>query len=70
LNPDDAPEIIADTVFGETQDVLLVGHRPSLFLLLRELLPESAPFPTHGFVVLEREDETTPWREAWRAEPD
>ena len=39
-----------------------------LFLLLRLLAPESAPFPTHGLVVLECDEATIAWREVWRVQ--
>ena len=68
LGPDDPPSAIRDVLLRETRDVLLVGHRPSIFWLLRLMAPESAQFPTHGLVVLEFEDESITWRELWRAE--
>ena len=68
LSPDDSPSTIRDALLRETRDVLLVGHRPNIFLLLRILVPGSAPFPTHGLVALEFDDETTTWREVWRTQ--
>ena len=68
LRPEDSLESIRDALLRETRDVLLVGHRPHVFLLLRALAPESAPFPTHGLVVLEFDETSATWRELWRAQ--
>jgi len=68
LQPSDPPAWTKDLLFGETRDVMLVGHMPSLPKIFRLLVsgdenggPE---FPPHGLVALEPHDEG--WREAWR----
>jgi phosphohistidine phosphatase len=65
LQPDDPPQWIADRVAGESRDVLLVGHMPSLPRILRALTrDESAEFPLHGLVALEETPEG--WIERFR----
>lgn len=70
LRPDDPPGRIRDLVAGETRDVLLVGHMPSLPRIFSLLVcgREEAPcaFPLHGFVALETEGDL--WLERWRLE--
>lgn len=74
LQPDDPPHWIADTLAGETRDIMLVGHLPHLSLLLGLLLSGSSPatapdFPPHGIVELqtdERPDQQLKWAEVWR----
>ena len=75
LQPDDPPRWIADTLIGESRQIMLVGHMPHLALLLRLLVsgkPEaSAPdFPLHGIVELQSKDERAEgkrtWVEVWR----
>ena len=72
LQPDDPPTWIRDRLYGETRDVMLVGHyphMPNLLALLTAADPHaSAPFPPHGIVALETNDEGTTWRELWRVE--
>jgi len=54
LQPTDPPEWIKDRVTGESRDVMLVGHMPSLPRVLRLLTrDEAAEFPPHGLVALE-----------------
>jgi phosphohistidine phosphatase len=69
LNPGDRPRTIADALVAETGDVLLIGHRPHIGLLLEALSPESRSFPLHGVVILEFEKTTAAWREIWRCQP-
>lgn len=65
LQPDDPPHWIRDLVAGETRDVMLVGHMPSLPKLLRLLTRRStADFPQHGLVALEADGEM--WREVYQ----
>lgn len=71
LQPSDPPDWIRDQVSGETRDVLLAGHLPSLPALLRRLTggDEAAPvsFPLHGVVALEA-TEGGAFVERWRME--
>jgi phosphohistidine phosphatase len=69
LQPDDPPDWIRDKLIGESRDVMLVGHMPSLPRLLHLLVggtseSPSSDFPLHGLVALERTDST--WTERWR----
>jgi phosphohistidine phosphatase len=68
LQPTDFPGAIRDRLSGETRDVMLVGHMPSLprifQLLLSGVDDGSATFPLHGLVALEAEGDG--WREQWR----
>jgi phosphohistidine phosphatase len=66
LNPGDGASAVRDALLRETRDVLLVGHRPHIYDLLRSMSPDSALFPTHGMVVLEFVDKNATWRELWR----
>jgi phosphohistidine phosphatase len=53
LQPTDPPEWIRDRLIGESREVLLVGHMPSLPAILRLLTrDQSATFPLHGLVAL------------------
>ena len=53
LQPTDPPEWIRDLVTGETRDVMLVGHMPSLPKILRLLTNDpSADFTLHGLIGL------------------
>ena len=58
-----------DRLRGETRDLVIAGHYPHLPRLL-SLLTDSdegtAPFPQHGAVLLESDDEGETWREVWR----
>lgn len=73
LQPDDAPNRMADRLRGETRDILLAGHYPHLPRLLT-LLTSTSPggpapsFPQHGVVALKTEDEGNTWTELWRSE--
>jgi phosphohistidine phosphatase len=64
LLPDDPPAMIIDTLNHETRDVMLAGHMPHMADLLRALSPSSAPFPLHGLVALERDEQGV--KELWR----
>jgi phosphohistidine phosphatase len=69
LQPTDPPTWIIDAIAGETRDIMLVGHFPHLPRLLGVLLshqPDAAPepFPLHGIVALDREEDI--WKERWR----
>jgi phosphohistidine phosphatase len=68
LQPMDQPGWIKDRLTGETREVMLVGHMPSLPRILTLLTTgsESAPleFPLHGVVALEPVDDR--WIERWR----
>ena len=65
LQPTDPPEWIKDRVTGESRDLMLVGHMPSLPRILRLLTEdETAEFPPHGLVALE--ESSGKWIEAYR----
>lgn len=68
LQPSDPPDWTKDLLAGETRDVMLVGHMPSLPRIFRLLVAgnEEADlqFPQHGLVALELDGDL--WREAWR----
>jgi phosphohistidine phosphatase len=74
LQPDDPPRWIADTLMGETRDIMLVGHMPHLSGLLTLLISGQSgaavpDFPSHGIVELqtnERPGEEVTWMEVWR----
>lgn len=58
LRPEDPPGWMREALRGEDQDVMLVGHMPSLPALLHVLTGE-AEFPPHGLVWLERDADGT-----------
>ena len=66
LGPDDAPGVIQTAIQRESQDLAVVGHWPSLPLLLKTLSPDSAPMPQHGVVALTSADDGLTWSELWR----
>jgi phosphohistidine phosphatase len=69
LQPADPPEWIKERVAGETREVMLVGHMPSLprvLQVLTEISESETSFPLHGAVALEAEGEK--WVERWRVE--
>ena len=68
LQPEDAPEWIADRIRGETRDILIAGHYPHLPGLLL-LLTDAQSFPQHGVVALQTDDKGKTWSELWRLEP-
>ena len=69
LQPADPPVWMRDRIFGETQDLMIVGHMPHLARLLCLMLGENeeatrVAFPPHGIVALEPAGEY--WTEVWR----
>lgn len=68
LQPSDHPQRIRDRIIGESRDIMLVGHMPSLPKLLHLLLHGNAEamagFPQHGIVALEAQGKG--WMERWR----
>lgn len=52
LQPSDPPGWIRDLVTGESRDVMLVGHMPSMPRIFT-LLARTGDFPQHGLVALE-----------------
>jgi phosphohistidine phosphatase len=72
LLPDDPPGWIADRLFAEDGEVMVVGHMPHLPRLLRLLLagdPDASTveFPPNGLVCLE--EQAGSWAERWRISP-
>lgn len=63
LQPTDPPGWIVDLVTGDTRDIMLVGHMPSLPKILAAL-SGSEDFPQHGLVALEMERDS--WIERFR----
>jgi phosphohistidine phosphatase len=70
LLPDDPPAIVRDALYGETRDLLLVGHMPNLPALLALLLARPGDVPLHGFVALESVDDGVTWVERRRGAPN
>ena len=73
LQPEDPPEWIRDRVRGESRDILIAGHYPHLPRLLTLMMgtaldAEVRPFPQHGVVAMQTDDEGKTWREIWRIE--
>jgi phosphohistidine phosphatase len=69
LQPSDPPAWMRERLFGETRDLMLVGHMPHLPRLLRVLVGEdpdtsTLAFPLHGMVALEPAGDR--WKEVWR----
>jgi phosphohistidine phosphatase len=65
LQPADPPEWIRDRLIGESRDVMLVGHLPSLPKILGLLTGnQSADFPLHGLVALD--EHADGWSERFR----
>ncbi len=65
LQPADPPEWIRARLMGETRDVMLVGHMPSLPEIHRLLIGAGTTgFPLHGLTALEPAADG--WREMWR----
>ena len=54
LRPDDPPDWVRDLLTGESRDVMLVGHMPSLPAIASALAREPRSFPLHGAMVFER----------------
>jgi phosphohistidine phosphatase len=57
LRPDDPPDFILRTLVEDPTDVVLVGHMPFLPALRYRLTSVDAPFPLHGLVLAERDDD-------------
>lgn len=66
LAPDDPPELLRDSLLGETRDVLVVGHMPGIRDVAHLLAPQSAPLSLHGLLVLQHQPESGGWVELWR----
>jgi phosphohistidine phosphatase len=66
VRPDDPPELLRETLRGETRDLLVAGHIPNLSAVLELLAPGRAAFPLHGAVALETDDDGESWVEIWR----
>jgi phosphohistidine phosphatase len=71
LLPDDPPGWMRDRFFGETRELMAVGHMPHLDRLLRLMLgahvgSTAVAFPLNGMVALEGDGER--WIERWRLE--
>jgi phosphohistidine phosphatase len=67
LQPTDPPEWIRDRLIGESRDVMLVGHLPSLPKILALLTgDQTAGFPLHGLVALDQNADG--WSERFRLE--
>jgi phosphohistidine phosphatase len=71
LQPTDPPEWIRDRLIGESREVLLAGHYPSLPRILHLLVTgrtdgDARAFPLHGLVALEAEEER--WVVRWELE--
>jgi phosphohistidine phosphatase len=69
LRSEDPPEWMRDELFGESRDILLVGHMPHIADLARLMAPDAARLPLNGAIAFERSDEQKIWKEAWRAQP-
>ena len=72
LLPGDPPIWMRDRFFGETRQLMAVGHMPHIARLLRVLVGEDADseavsFPLNGLVALEAKGKG--WTEAWRLDP-
>ncbi len=69
LQPSDPPEWFRDKFFGDTRELMAVGHMPNIARVLRVLLgddPDASrvSFPVHGLVALEAVGDR--WLERWR----
>lgn len=68
LQPTDAPGTIRDRLTGDSRELMLVGHMPSLPRILHLLLTgteeEAVEFPLHGLIALDPADDV--WIERWR----
>ena len=72
LQPTDPPEWMRDRFFGETRNLMVVGHMPNIARLLHLLIGEDIEtsglsFPMNGVVALEPNGER--WIEEWRLTP-
>jgi phosphohistidine phosphatase SixA len=65
LQPTDPPDEVTARLAGETRDVMIVGHMPSLPRILQALTrSDDSAFPQHGIVALDGEGDG--WVEKWR----
>jgi phosphohistidine phosphatase len=78
LQPGDVPQMLRDSLLGETRDVMAVGHMPNLARVLSFLTTgedaADAAFPPHGLIALDggaegKTDERDRWIEGWRLAP-
>jgi len=70
VRPDDPPGILCDALRRETRDVMVVGHRPNIGLVLQMLLGGRAlDVPLHGAVAVTSEDDGVTWRESYTVTP-
>ena len=64
LRPEDPAQHVRDLLIGESRDVLMVGHMPSIPDILRTLTKgQNADVPLNGMVALERVGDG--WNEIW-----
>ena len=70
LRPDDPPDWVRDLLIGESRDVMLVGHMPSLPAIASALAREPRTFPLHGALVFERTDDWLGLRAQLREQGD
>ena len=54
LRPDDPPDWVRDALLGESRDIMVVGHMPSLPAIASALVRDARTFPLHGAMVFER----------------
>jgi phosphohistidine phosphatase len=74
LQPGDIPQMLRDSVLGESRDVMAVGHMPHLaraLSLLTTGADAAAPFPLHSLIALDggatpKIDARELWTEGWR----
>ena len=65
VRPDDPPQHVRELLIGESRDVLMVGHMPSIPEILCTLTHSAKrDFPLNGMVALEPDGEW--WKEIWR----
>jgi phosphohistidine phosphatase len=65
IRPDDPPQHVREMLIGESRDVLMVGHMPSIPEILCTLTHRAMrDFPLNGMVALEPDGEW--WKEIWR----
>ena len=71
LQPDDPPDWILNRLRGESRDILIAGHYPHLPRLMTLIMSTAhvtdvRPFPQHGVVAVQTNDNGTTWMEIWR----
>jgi phosphohistidine phosphatase len=63
LGPDDPPDIVANAIRRESRDLALVGHRPNISFVLRELTGQAnVDVPLHGAATVLSDDGGVSWR--------